>query len=100
MSNRFPNKYAAEKLVLQFDMSAELETGETLTLVSSVTVSVLSGADSSPSDLLNGAASISAGAVLVPVKAGVAGVDYRIDVVCATSNALKELAIMGKIYVQ
>lgn len=99
MSDRFPNKYVTEKLVLQFDLSAELEVGETLSSVSSVTVSVISGTDAAPNDLLNGAATIEAGVVLQPVKAGSAGVDYRIDVVCATSNALKVLAIYGKLYV-
>lgn len=100
MRQRFPNKLTEEKLVLGFQFSGELESGETLTGTPTVTVDVVDGTDASPSALLNGTATISEGTVLVPVKAGVVGVTYEVRVIVATSNAAKVLGLVGKITVE
>lgn len=98
--DRFENKLAPEKLVLAFAFGEELDAGESLTAVQSAVVTVLSGTDATPSDLLNGSAAIVGTDVLVPVKAGVGGVDYRLRIVVATSNASKVLARDGRLYVE
>jgi hypothetical protein len=100
MKQRFPNKLIEEKLVLGFEFTAELNAGETLTGTPAVTASVVEGTDAAPSGLLNGAAQISDGTVLVPVKNGVTGVTYEIRVIVATSNAAKVLGLVGKLYVE
>lgn len=89
------DKIADEKLVLSFDFSNALATGEILTGVPTAVVSVVRGKDATPNDLLNGACQIDASTkvVLLPVKGGIKGTEYNIRVVAATSNLLKVLAI-------
>lgn len=92
---RFDVKDPAEKVVLTFDMTNGLSTGEILTGSPTVTCTVLNGVDGSPSSVLNGAASLDGTAkkVLVPVQAGVDGVDYIVHATCSTTNGLKMLAL-------
>lgn len=99
MKDTFPNKDAAEKVVLTFDFAPELASGETLSGDPQVSVAALSGTDPVPANLLNGAAEIDGAAVLVPVKDGVRNAQYAVKVVMATSNSKKVLAITGKLYV-
>ena len=89
-------KDPAEKVVLTFDFTAELITGETLSGTPTVTVSA-NGVDSTPSSVLNGAAFFDATnkMVLQPIKDGIADVDYTFRVTSATSNAQKVLTRAG-----
>jgi hypothetical protein len=93
--NRFDVKNPAEKIVLTFDMTLGLATGETLTGSPSVSVAVFSGTDGSPSAILNGSAALDSSGllILVPVQAGLDQTDYYLTVSCATTNALKLLAL-------
>ncbi len=87
----------AEAVVLTFDFSQALDTGETLTGAITTTVTTALGVDASPSAVLNGASSFGAGnkTVLVPIKGGIADRDYAIKVVCGTTNAQKILALVA-----
>lgn len=98
--DRFGNKRTSEKLVLAFEFSDELATGETLAAVSSTTVTVLAGDDASPAQILNGVPAIVGSDVLVAVKGGVVGCDYQIETVATTTNANKTLARVGKLYIE
>jgi hypothetical protein len=90
------------KELLQFDFTARLATGETLTGTPVVTVTVSYGTDPSPSSLLNGSATLSSDgmSVLVPVAGGVVNVDYDIKVVSTTTNALKTPGMVGTLSVR
>lgn len=98
--DRFGNKRVSEKLVLAFEFLDELATGEALVAVSSTTVKVLDGADATPEQIINGVATIVGADVLLPVKGGVAGCDYQIEVVATTSNVNKTMARVGRLYVE
>jgi hypothetical protein len=97
MSNFTSPKDPAEKVVLTFDFTSELITGETLTGIPTVSFFVSQGVDASPGAMLNGAATIDATSKLVlqPVQAGLAGVDYVFKVSSTTSNAQKVLVRTG-----
>jgi hypothetical protein len=87
----------AEAVVLTFDFSAALDTGETLTGAISATVTTVLGTDPTASSVLNGVATFGADSktVLVPVKGGLVDHDYAIKVVVVTSNAYKVLALIA-----
>lgn len=87
----------AEAVVVTFDFTDALDTGETLTGAITTTVTTALGVDASPSAVLNGSATYGAGnkTVLVPVKGGLADHDYAIKVVVATTNAQKILALVA-----
>lgn len=97
MTTNFDNKDIAEKVVLTYDFSAELDAGETLTGAITVSVAVTRGTDASPSAILNGAAAYDGTSkmVLQGVQAGVAGCGYKIKVVAPTTNPKKVLALSG-----
>lgn len=88
-------KIASEKLVLPFDFSDGLVTGETIIAPITVNVKVVRGKDINPNAMLNGAITIDATNkfAFVPVQAGVAGVEYLFEVVAPTNNPKKVLAI-------
>lgn len=89
------DKYAEEKLVLTFDFTNGLSTGETLNGVMTVTVSVARGKDTAPNAILNGACQLDATnkMVLQEVQGGVRGAEYLIKVVAPTSNPKKVLVV-------
>jgi hypothetical protein len=91
----FESKTPAENLVLTFDFAEGLGVGELLFGTPAVVASVVYGTDAAPSGVLNGAASISPNGldVMVPVHAGLAGVDYQLFVTCPTTNPLKTLTL-------
>lgn len=98
MTQRFKDvKSPTEKRVLTFDFSADLATGEALAAPIAVTFETEFGIDASPSSMANGSAALDSTAtqVLVPVKGGTAGVDYRVTVTVATTNAAKAPALAG-----
>lgn len=83
----FPEKDPEEVLTLSFDFAADLGA-ETINGAPVVAVTVFSGVDANPANLLNGAAQLdgAAAAVLQSVKAGLADVDYRIKVKVPTTG--------------
>ena len=103
-----------EKLVLTFDFTGELASGETLTGTPTVTYATVEGVDASPSSLANGAGAVNVAAItpLVgpeiaigkafqqPVQGGVDGCVYSVHVLCATSNSNKILAMTGLLRVE
>lgn len=97
MTQVLETKDVEEDVVITFDFSNELATGETLSGTPVVTVSVVKGADASPSAILNGSAVMSSDAkkVLQPVVDGAEGVEYQLKCVCSTSNVNKKLARIG-----
>jgi hypothetical protein len=86
-----------EAVVVTFDFSLALDSGETLSGTIATTVSTVLGADPTPSAVLNGVATFGVGSktVLLPVKGGLADRDYAIKVVCGTTNAQKTLALVA-----
>ena len=86
-------KFAGEKVVITYDFSSELATGETLSGVITATVEVVAGIDATPSAMLNGSAQFDATAkkVLQGIQGGIAGNVYRIKVLSPTTNTNKVL---------
>lgn len=82
-----------EKRALTFRFNSELDPGEALSGAATVSVSVESGTDPSPSSILNGSATVDSPDVLVPVQALVSGITYRIKVLIGTTTATKTLGI-------
>jgi hypothetical protein len=107
MTDIFPAKDPRETVVLTFDASAELTTGETLTSVASTDITLDSGADSDAADIVDtpivtaesvtvGTKTIaSAHAVQVVASGGENNAVYRIAITCNTSNADKILTLKG-----
>lgn len=96
-TQRFDTKDPSESVVLSFDFTLGLVGVEALTGLPTVAVRVLTGTDSNPTAIFNGNAAIDSTAklVLVPVQAGVDGVDYDIVVTISTTNTKKVLALGG-----
>ncbi len=97
MTDYFDSKDPTEKIVLTFDMTLGLATGETLTGAPVVSIFTASGTDPTPTAVLTGANALDATSkkVLVGVQAGVLGCAYDVKVVVSTSNAQKVLALSG-----
>lgn len=77
-------KYQGETKNITFDFTSQLAAGET---ISSQTVSatVYSGIDSSPSAIISGSASVSGAVVTQAITAGVLGVTYELKCQVTTS---------------
>jgi len=97
MSQYFEAKDVNEKVVLTFDFSSELASGETLTGSITREISVVLGTDGSPSSVWNGSAQFDTGseAILQGVTGGVAGAHYKIKMTAETTNASKKLSRVG-----
>lgn len=82
----FDEKDPGETVVLTFDFTKDLN-GETIAAPPVVAVTVYTGADASPAAILDGAAQLDGTAkkVLQSVQAGLAPVDYRLQVTVDTS---------------
>ena len=95
-------KLPGEKVILTFDFTSRLTTGESLTGVPAVGVTVRTGVDANPSTLLNGAPAIDVTGklALVPVQSGVDATDYLITVLVPTSNPLKQPGMIGVLLVR
>jgi hypothetical protein len=93
----FSEKAPAEAVVLTFNFTLGLASGETLTGAPTVTVVNVFGTDTTAAALVVGTPSLdpTATQVLVPVAAGIDQNDYAVTVTCATSNALKTLTWSG-----
>ncbi len=94
---RFDIKDPTESVALTFNFLPDLATGEHLTGVPSVSVSVLTGSDNNPTATLNGQGGFDALSqqVVQPVTGGVDGCEYEYVVVATTSNPNKTLALRG-----
>lgn len=79
MSSILPSKLVTERITVSFDFRDELEWGESL-VAASCLITVISGADPTPSTLLYGQVSISSPIVTQQIHAGIPGVIYRITV--------------------
>jgi hypothetical protein len=89
----FPAKAPSEILTLTFPFLSRLAVGET---ISSATVSatVYSGTDASPSAILSGGTTISGSEVKQKVTGGVLGVTYLLTCSAVTSTG-QNLALSG-----
>ena len=97
MAQFFDQKDPSESVVLTFDFSLNLATGETLSGSPVVSVTLVSGSDPSPSAILTGNNGIDSTSTkaLVGVHAGIAGCEYEVKAVCSTTNSQKVLALGG-----
>jgi hypothetical protein len=93
LSVYFDVKDPAESVPLTFDFGLDLASGETLSGYASVAITVLSGTDPMPANLLAGQVVFDSTAtkVIVPVQGGVNGCVYEFVVKCATTNPYKNL---------
>ena len=90
---QFQPKGTTEVKNLAFDFISQLAVGETIS-TKAVVATTYSGVDASPSNVINSAASSSGTIVTQSVKAGVAGVIYKL--VCTiTTSASQTLTITG-----
>lgn len=102
MSIQFPIKGLSEKVPLTFDFTADLPSGVTLTGTPTLTVSVTTGADASPSDILNGSAGFNSAStqVIQGVQGGLNGVGYTITCTCPTTQSNLTLTLVGLLQVR
>ena len=86
--NQLSTKKPSENVIVTFDYSDALSTGETITSIVSVVASISAGVDASPSAILNGSATIDSANVLVlqPVTGGLDNVNYDITALVNTSQ--------------
>jgi hypothetical protein len=93
----FRNKPPGESVVLGFNFSRGLGAGVTLSDVVGLTVTTNFGTDANPMNILNGPAGFDSTEtmVLVPVKAGVIGCQYLIDVRVQTTETPVLLELQG-----
>ncbi len=101
-ARRFANKNPVEKLKLAFDFSTDLATGVLLSGSPTVTISDESGLEVTPALTLNGSAGLDSTStiVVVPVKAGTDGTDYRVSVQVGTTDAQVLLELDGTLPVR
>ena len=93
----FEAKAPDESVKLTFDFSPDLPEGVTLVGTPTVTFTVESGSDANPSAIANGQALANEAAtgIIVPVDAGLDGVNYRIHVMIATTDPQLILSLSG-----
>ncbi len=96
MSLQFPPKPQGATQTYYYDFTQNLAAGETISSAS-VGVTVFSGADSAPSDLKSGSATISSGLVAQKFTAGVVGVIYQTTCTALTSasQTLQQSALLA-----
>lgn len=89
MSGRivFDSKPPTDTKVLTFDFTSGLAVGETIS-TKTVTATVWSGTDASPSNIVNGAATASGAVVSQSITAGVLGVVYTL--LCTITTSLSQ----------
>lgn len=78
-------KYVSEDLPLMINFSDDLNTGETITSLNSITASVLSGADPNPQTILSGSPTVATPNIIQMIAGGLAGVQYQVSVTVTTS---------------
>lgn len=93
MSNTWPAKTAAERVTAQFDFGPDLEPGDSITTIEWV-VTLLSGVDATPTQVLVGAAAIKGSRVFQKLG-GLAGCSYRIE--CRANTAQENLLSLWRV---
>lgn len=84
--NTLSTKDPSESVVITFDFTLALNSGETLASVVSVTPTVTLGTDPAPTAVLNGTAAISGGtSIQQPVHAGIDATNYFLKAIASTS---------------
>ena len=85
-------KLVSDTLNYQFDFTSRLSVGETIT-TQTVTASVYSGVDASPSSIVSGSATQSGAVVTQLITGGVGGVVYELK--CAITTSLGQTPILS-----
>jgi len=95
MTTLLSTKDVDEEVILTFDFTDGLASGEALTSIVSTEIVVNSGVDANVALVLNGSPNFYTGnsAVSVPVKGGLADCSYKVKVTCDTTNAEKRLTV-------
>ena len=93
-----PPKLSAEIRTVTFDFTSDLAAGETIS-TETVTASVYSGVDASPSAVISGSASASGAVVSQKVTGGVVGVMYELlcSITTSASQTLEKVGMMAVI---
>jgi hypothetical protein len=91
-----PAKFVGETTSVSFNFLSRLAVSETLS-TATVTASVYSGVDASPSAIVSGSASISGSTVTQLVTAGTSGVTYVLlcTVTTSTGQTLQQSALLS-----
>lgn len=92
IADRFGVVDPTELNTLTYIFDAGLDTGEVI-LVPTVLVTVVSGTDPTPQNIVNGTPQISSNSVLVSFTGQLPNVDYDVKVTVTTSNPKKILAL-------
>lgn len=87
MRTTFEGKLASETVILTFDFTSRLSAAETISS-QSVTATVYSGTDASPSAIINGSASASGQKVTQSIIGGTLGVTYLL--LCTIETSLSQ----------
>jgi hypothetical protein len=85
-------KLASETVTETFDFLSRLAVGETLS-TATVTASVYSGTDASPSAIVSGSATISGSKVTQKITAGTLGVVYKL--MCTVTTSTSQLLVLA-----
>jgi hypothetical protein len=95
----FRNFVPGEKNILTFDMSDGLKNGNLLQGMPTVQITVYSGTDPNPNEILNGEPEIDSTQtlVLVPIAVEIDQVIYQITAFCGTSNSEILLGYPGRL---
>lgn len=88
-TNTLTNKNPDAKVVITFDFSTALGSGETLSAIVTRNVSVIGGVDADPTLMWNGVAAVNISGLSVqqPVQGGLDGCYYQFEMVCDTTQA-------------
>ena len=78
-------KYVSEDLPLTINFSDDLNAGETITSLDSITASVLVGTDLNPQNILSGSPTVATPNIVQMITGGVAGTQYQVSVTVTTS---------------
>ncbi|HEX8894491.1 MAG TPA: hypothetical protein VF783_14265 [Terriglobales bacterium] len=108
--SQFDQKDPREQIVITFDATAMLASGETLTSIASTSITTTIGADATPAlvlsgeiingsplTLLNGKTIAAGCAVQAVASAGTFASTYWIAITCATSNPNKTLTLKASL---
>ena len=91
-----PPKLSGETRTITFDFTSDLAAGETIS-TETVTASVYSGVDASPSAVISGSASASGVVVSQKVTGGVVGVTYKLlcSITTSAAQTLDKVGLMA-----
>ena len=94
-------KHPDESVVVTFDFTPALTTGETISAIDMISVSIWAGTDPSVSLAIGTAAVDSTGMMVqVPVSGGIDLTTYAVKVQVTTSNAQKVLSLTAHLPVR